>query len=141
MVRKAGAERPMTLRELSPDFDEWPERWMGMKEDLEYGKKLLPYMEEFLNELIKRDLSRKTLKNYIDNTWLLGGSIIKDVSVYEEYKTAPLKKLAASVETGGMLPDGYEYMTERELKAFERTCELFEEFLKTTTTKKKSRAG
>lgn len=131
----------MTLRELSPDFDEWPERWMGMKEDLEYGKKLLPYMEGFLNELIKRDLSRKTLKNHIDNTWLLGGSIIKEVSIYEEYKISPLKKLMESVETGGMLPDDNEYMTEQELSAFERTCELFEEFLKKTTTKKKSRAG
>ena len=131
----------MTLRELSPDFDEWPERWMGLKVDLEYGKKLLPYMEEFLNNLIKRDLSRKTLKDHIDNTWLLGGSIIRQVSTYEEYKTAPLKKLTASVETGGMLPDGYDGMTERDLKAFERTCELFEEFLKKTTPKKKRRAG
>jgi hypothetical protein len=126
----------MTVRELSPDFDEWPERWMGLEEDLEYGKKLLPYMEEFLNELIKKDLSRRTLKNHIDNTWLLGGSIIRDVSLYEEYKTVPLKKLVASVETGGMLPDGYDDMTERDLRAFERTCEFFEEFLKKRTKKK-----
>jgi len=87
----------MTLRELSPDFDEWPERWMGVKEDLEYGKKLLPY---------------------------------------DEYKTVPLKKLVASVETGGMLPDDYDGMTERDLKSFERTCVLFEEFLKKRTKKK-----
>lgn len=114
---------------------------MGLKEDLEFGKKLLPYMEEFLNELIKRDLSRKTLKNHIDNTWLLGGSIIREVSMYEEHKTAPLKKLVESVETGGMLPDGYDSMTERDLRAFERTCVLFEEFLKKTTPKKKRHAG
>ena len=109
MTRKAGAERPMTLRKLSPEFDKWPAEWMGLKEDLEYGKKLLPYMEEFLNHLIKRDLSRKTLKNHIDNTWLLGGSIIRQVSMYEEYKTAPLKKLVESVETGGMPPDGHDH--------------------------------
>jgi|GEM_PF-2725690 len=40
----------LTLRELSPDFDEWPGRWMGTKEDREYGKKLLPFMEKFLRE-------------------------------------------------------------------------------------------
>lgn len=83
----------MTLRELSPDFDEWPERWMGMKEDREYGKKQLPFMEAFLNYLIKRDLSRRTLKNYIDHAWLLGGSIIRRVSNYEEYKVPALKML------------------------------------------------
>lgn len=122
----------MTLRVLSPDFDEWPEGWMGMKEDREYGKKLLPFMEAFLNELIKRDLARRTLKNYIDNTWLLGGSIIRQVSLYEEYNIPPLKMLLKSVETGGILPDGYDQMTELELRAFERTCELFEKFLKKT---------
>ncbi len=139
--KKIGADHLMILRNLSPDFDEWPKRWMGLKEDLEYGKKLLPYMEEFLDDLIKRDVSLKTLKNHIDNTWLLGGSIIKHVSMYEDYKTAPLKKLVESVKAGGMLPDGYDQMTERDLRAFERTCELFEEFLKKTATKEKIHAG
>ncbi|MHB8844408.1 MAG: hypothetical protein ACYC7L_06620 [Nitrospirota bacterium] len=121
---------PMELRVLSPDFDEWPQRWMGMKEDLEYGKKLLPYMEAFLNDLLMRDLSRRTLKNYIDNTWLLGGSIIRRVSNDEEYDVPPLTMLKKSVEMGGILPDGYDHMTDKESRAFERTCELFEEFLK-----------
>ncbi|MDH4164424.1 MAG: hypothetical protein OEW15_17310 [Nitrospirota bacterium] len=31
---------------------------------------------------------------------------------------------------GGLLPDGYDQMTEKEARAFERTCELFGEFLK-----------
>ena len=143
MVRKAGAERPITLRELSPDFDKWPERWMGTKEDREYGKKLLPYMEEFLDVLIKikGNRSRKTLKIHIDNAWLLGGSIIRHVSMYQEYKTTPLKKLMESVESGGILPDGYDHMTERDLSGFESTCELFENYLKKTTPKKKSHTG
>ncbi len=125
----------MTLRELSPDFDKWPERWMGTKEDREYGKKLLPYMEEFLNELIKRDLSRRTLKTYIDYTWLLGGSIITRVSNYEEHHIPPLTMLRKSVETGGILPDGYDDMTEKDSRAFERTCELFNMFLEKAKTK------
>ncbi len=120
----------MTLRELSPDFDEWPQRWMGMKEDLEYGEKLLPYMEAFLNDLLRRDLSRRTLKNYIDHIWFLGGSIITRVSNYEEYNVPPLTMLKKFVEMGGILPDGFDHMTEKEVHAFERTCELFEEFLK-----------
>jgi hypothetical protein len=123
-------EKTMTLRELSHDFDKWPERWMGEKKDREYGKKLLPFMEKFLNDLLKRDLSRRTLKNYIDYTWLLGGSIITRVSNYEEHHIPPLTMLRKSVETGGILPDGYDDMTEKEARSFERTCELFDEFLK-----------
>ena len=101
-----------------------------MPEDLEYGKKMLPYMEAFLDDLLKRDLSRRTLKNNIDHTWLLGGSIITRVSNYEEYDELPLKMLRKSVDMGGILPDGYDHMTERELREFERTCDLFEEYLK-----------
>jgi hypothetical protein len=141
MVRKAGAELPITLRELSPDFDKWPERWMGTTEDRDYGNKLLPYIEEFLDILIKGNRSRKMLKIHIDNAWLLGGSIIRHVSMYEEYKTTPLKKLVESVESGGILPDGYDHMTERDQSAFESTCELFENYLKESMTKKKSHTG
>jgi hypothetical protein len=129
------SERPMTLRELSPDFDEWPEEWMGTKEDREYGKKLLPFIEEFLSDLIKRGLSRKTLKSYIDCTALLGRSIITRVSNYEEHKIRPIEMLRKSVEMGGILPDHYDQMTDRELRAFERTCELIEKFLRETKTK------
>jgi hypothetical protein len=119
----------MTLRELSPDFDKWPEEWMGTKEDREYGKKLLPFMESFLNDLIKLDLSTKTLKNHRDNVALLGRSIITQVSTYEEHHVPSLTMLRKSVETGGMLPDGHADMTEKHIRAFERTCELFEKFL------------
>ncbi len=127
------SERPMNLRELSPDFDEWPERWMGVEEDRLYGEKLLPFMEAFLNDLIKRDLSRRTVKSYIDHTWLLGASIIRQVSMHEEYQVPALKMLQESAEMGGILPDDYEAMTEKDAGAFERTCKLFEKFLRENT--------
>jgi hypothetical protein len=140
---KGGSRTAYNPAEPSPDFDKWPERWMGTREDREYGKKLLSYMEEFLDVLIKvkGNRSRKTLKIHIDNAWLLGGLIIRHVSMYEEYKTTPLKKLMESVESGGILPDGYDHMTERDQSAFESTCELFENYLKKTAPKKKSHTG
>lgn len=66
----------MDFRKIATDFDKWPSSWMGTEEDLEYGKKLLPYFEEFLNDTANQGLSRKTLKGYIDSLWLLGGTII-----------------------------------------------------------------
>ena len=120
---------PKTVKELVPDFDKWPETWMGLKEDLEYGKKLLPIMERFLYYLTDQDQSRKTLKDYADSLWLLGGRIIKEVSIYEEYKKDPAKKLIEAVEGGGCLPDGHEGMSKSELASFEKMCGKFEEFL------------
>lgn len=31
-----------------PDIERWPRSWMGVEEDLEYGRKLLPFFQEFL---------------------------------------------------------------------------------------------
>ena len=69
-------------RDWAPDLDKWPEKWMGMQEDLEYGQRLLPIMEQFLEYLGGQDLSRKVLKDFADHLWLLGGTIIKEVSIY-----------------------------------------------------------
>jgi len=121
---------PKKVKELAPDFDKWPGTWMGLKEDLEYGKKLLPFMEKFIHYLMAQGLSRKTLKEYVDWVWLLGGGIIKEVSIYREYKKDPAKKLLETVEMGGCLPDGHEGMSKRELESFAKMCGKFEEFLR-----------
>jgi hypothetical protein len=68
---------PKTVKELVPDLGKWPESWMGTEEDLEYGKKLLPFLEKFIHGLIAQGLSRKTLKDYADWVWLLGGGSSK----------------------------------------------------------------
>ncbi len=51
--------RPL-FHDWAPDIRRWTKSWMGVKEDLEYGKELLPYFEEFLQELYNEGLSRKT---------------------------------------------------------------------------------
>jgi hypothetical protein len=71
---------------------------MGTQEDLEYGRKLLSFMEKFILNLIGQNLSRKTLKVYIDNVWVLGGTIIRDVSVSNGHKKDSRQKILEAVE-------------------------------------------
>jgi hypothetical protein len=103
---------------------------MGTEKGLGYGKKLLPFMEKFIQYLMAQGLSRKTLKEYIDWVWLLGGRIIKEVSILNEYKKEPRKKLMETIEGGGCLPDGHEGMSNNELESFPRMCGKFEELLR-----------
>ena len=121
---------PKTVKELVPDLDGWPETWMGTEKDLEYGKKLLPFMEKFIHYLMALRLPHKTLKEYVGYVWLLGGGITKEVSIYNEYKKDPAKKLMEAVEGGGCLPNGHEGMSQSELESFARMCGKFEEFLR-----------
>lgn len=86
-------------------------------------------MEKFLHYLMAQGLSRKTLKEYVDRVWLLGGRIIKEVSIYRQYKKDPAKKPLEAVEGGGCLLDEHEGMSQSELASFSRMCGKFEEFL------------
>ena len=121
---------PKTVKELVPNLDKWPGSWMGTEKGLGYGKKLLPFMEKFIQYLMAQGLSRKTLKEYIDWVWLLGGRIVKEVSILNEYKKEPRKKLMETIEGGGCLPDGHEGMSNNELESFARMGGKFEEFLR-----------
>lgn len=102
---------------------------MGDKEDLAYGRKLLPWFAGFLQALYAEGKSRKTFCQYRDNLWLLGATIIRQVSLYEEYQDDPLEKLRESVADDGILPDHYDQMTQAELTAFERMCRKFAKYL------------
>ncbi len=129
MVRKGIQATNATFHSWVPDFKSWPNSWMGLKEDLEYGRNILPFFEHFLQELYDEGLSRKTFAQYRDNLWLLGGSIITGVSNFEEHHIDILEKLYDSVTSDGILPDHYDQMSEAELNAFARMCRRFEKFL------------
>jgi len=120
----------LNLRDWAPDIEKWPRSWMGIEEDQEYGKKLMPYVEHFLRDLMEQGVSRRTFAQYRDYVWLLGGSIISKVSLYDEYSVDPLEKLMESVENDGILPDDYDTMTETEMRSFEKMCRRFEKFLR-----------
>ena len=122
-----------SFRAWAPDFDKWPESWMRVEQDLAYGKKLLPWFAGFLQALYAEGLARKTFAQYSDHLWLLGGSIISRVSLYDEYHDDPLEKLRESVADDGILPDHHDQMAQAEIKAFERMCRRFEKYLKEHT--------
>ena len=126
MARRSETE---SFRAWAPDFDEWPTRWMGVGEDLAYGRELLPWFAAFLQALYVEGLSQKTFARYRDQLWLLGGTIISRVSRYREYQDDPLEKLLQSVADDGILPDHYDQMALAELKAFELMCRRFKKYL------------
>jgi len=128
-VNKISSTGSESFRAWVPDFDEWPVSWMGIKEDLTYGQKLLPYFSDFLQALHAEGMSRKIFAQYRDNLWLLGGTIVREVSLYEEYQDDALEKLVKSLTDGGILPDHCDQMNSVELRAFERMCRRFEKHL------------
>src|SRR5207247_5312314 len=94
---------PLTPAVLLPycrdcrDLSEWPERWMGEEKDLPPGRKLVEYFMPFLLHLAESGLSKRTIQNHIDNVWLLGGEIIRDVNENPSLRKVAAEKLVRAV--------------------------------------------
>jgi hypothetical protein len=140
MARKmAKSETPSVNRATTPvagadisaycrDLDRWPRSWMGLEKDLPPGEQLVACLRPFLEHLAGSALSRNTIRRHVDNLWLLGGEIIRDLN-----EDPSLRKMAAEYllrkvvhEDGGpLLHNG----SEEEQRSFDSTCRRLHRFL------------
>jgi len=117
-----------TPDDIYPDFNQWPDAWEGLPEDLPYGREILEVMRPFIVQLIEKGLTRKTMRKHMDNLWLLGGEIIRNVSTHEEYHIPPIQKIRDSVDSlGGMYCRHLD--SDIEEKSYHATCKKFHHFL------------
>jgi len=114
--------------DICPDFPEWPDRWSGDPKDIPYGQAILDIMRDFVVSMIERGLKEKTIRKHMDNLWVLGGEIIRNVSLYDEYNIPPAEYLRQSVgETGG--PFCRHIHSKHAQASFDATCRKFHRFL------------
>ena len=101
---------------------------MGLEKDLPPGEKIVICFRPFLEHLASSDLSPKTIQKHVDNLWVLGGEIIRDLSYTPSLRKLPVEKLLADlVEDGGPLL--YHCDSEEQQRSFESTCRKFRRFL------------
>ena len=53
---------------------------MGVPEDLVPGQEIVACFRPFLEQLIQSSLARRTIRRHVDNLWILGGEIIRDLN-------------------------------------------------------------
>lgn len=101
---------------------------MGEEKDLAPGRKLVEYFTPFLLHLAASGLSKKTIQRHVDNLWLLGGEIIRDVNEEPPLRRLSAERLVRNVihEYGGpLIHNGWE----DEQRSFDSTCRKFHRFL------------
>ena len=109
-------------------LDDWPRSWMGWEKDLPPGEKIIICFRPFLEYLASSDLSPKIIQKHVDNLWVLGGEIIRDLNQIPSLRKVPVEKLLADlVEDGGPLL--YHSDSEEQQRSFESTCRKFRRFL------------
>ncbi len=106
----------------------WPKEWAGVKADEVFGEKLLVELRPFVAALVAKGYARRTLDRHLQNLFLMGGEIIREVSINEAYDADPGEVLRMSVdEEGGPLCQ--HLYDEEQQRAYDATCRKLFKFL------------
>jgi hypothetical protein len=110
------------------DLDNWPRSWMGLEKDLPPGEELVACLRPFIEHLAASSLSPKTIRRHVDNLWMLGGEIIRDLNYDPSLRKMAADRLLRNVihEDGGpMIHNG----SEEEQRSLDSTCRKLHRFL------------
>jgi hypothetical protein len=110
------------------NLEDWPRSWMEFETDLPAGGKIVTCFRPFIEYLVSSDLSPKTIQKHVDNLWVLGGEIIRDLHQTPALRKAPVERLLFDlIQDGGPLL--YNNNSEEQQNSFQATCRKFCRFL------------
>jgi len=101
---------------------------MGLEQDLPPGEQLLALLRPFMEHLASSSLSKRTIQRHVDNLWLLGGEIIRDLHYDPSLRKLTAEQLLRNVihEDGGpLIHNG----SEEDQRPFDSTCRTLNRFL------------
>ena len=101
---------------------------MGLEKDLATGEQLLACFQPFLEQLASSNLTPKTIRRHVDNLWLLGGEIIRDLHYDPSLRRVAAERLLRNVihqDGGPLVHNG----SEVEQRSFDSTCRKLHRFL------------
>lgn len=82
-------------------MDDWPKSWAGTSNDIPIGQGLVDLMKPFIIQLHTLNLTARTIRRHLDNLWVIGGEIIREVNYQSELcKESPQKLLCSAVADG-----------------------------------------
>jgi hypothetical protein len=119
----------LDLSSYCRDLAEWPRSWMGFEKDLQAGEKLVACFRPFLEHLAASSLSRKTIRKHVDNLWVLGGEIIRDLNENPALRKRPGERILLDLidDEGGPLIHGCD--SEEAQRSLDSTCRKLRRFL------------
>jgi hypothetical protein len=127
-LQRATVPVAATVSAYCRNLDRWPRSWMGLEQDLPPGEQLLACLRPFIEHLASSTLSPKTIRRHVDNLWLLGGEIIRNLHYDPSLRKKAADQLLRSVihEDGGLLVHNG---SEEEQRSFDATCRKLHRFL------------
>lgn len=85
-------------------MDGWPISWAGTHEDEPVGRRLVAALRPFLTHLQHQGLSSSTRRRHLDNLWLIGGEIIRQLDGEPARRDKPTHALLLEAIQDGAAP-------------------------------------
>ena len=126
--RAASATASSDASAYCRDLDNWPRSWMGLEKDLPPGEELVACFRPFIEHLASSSLSSKTIRRHVDNLWILGGEIIRDLNYTPSLRRVTAQRLlreAVHADGGPLIHNG----SEEEQRSLDATCRKLHLFL------------
>ena len=106
---------------------------MGDDRDLVPGEKIVQCFTPFLLHLAGSGLTKKTVQKHIDNLWVLGGEIIRDLQETPKLRKKPVSEIVDTLlENDGPLL--YHCDSEERQRSFASTCRKLRSYLNRSLT-------
>ncbi len=109
-------------------MDDWPQSWAGDDKDVPIGRHITNVLRPFIRHVQQEGLSPKTLRRHLDNLWLIGGEIIRNLYDERALRTKPPAELlldAIADDAAPLLDD----LNEAEQAALDGTARKLRRFL------------
>ena len=113
------------------DIENWPARWEIVKEDIPIGRAITEKFKLFLLDRIKKGRAKKTIKNYADFLWVLGGELIRSINEDDDERQLSADDLILKYidDSGG--PYWRHACDEIEHAKYDSVCKQFFKFMTT----------
>jgi hypothetical protein len=109
-------------------MDGWPQSWAGTHEDEPVGRRLVAVLHPFMIHLQHQGLSSRTLRRHLDNLWLIGGEIIRQLNDDPTRRDTPAHALLLEAIQDGEAPLGRD-LTEAQQAALDATARKLLKFV------------
>lgn len=89
----------------------WPASWAGCDDDKPFGRGLVAEFHLFVQHLCETGLSRKTVRRHLDNLWVIGGELVRQLHLDPKLrKRSPAAILFDAIKDGQapLAPSGLE---------------------------------
>ncbi|MBN2670686.1 MAG: hypothetical protein JXX29_03390 [Deltaproteobacteria bacterium] len=112
-------------------MDAWPQSWAGTKDDIPFGEGLVAEMKPFVIQLHSLVLSDKTIRRHLDNLWVIGGEIIREINYYPKQAKKSPQQLLCETIANGEAPFIQDF-SESEQRALDATAKKLQKYLLST---------